>query len=92
MNRQLLFQNNNSKSLFNKTCRLTNSMNSIGLKAFNNWGGITYEDILNNYPKEIVEKCWNVFSRCVIENYLGGKGTFNKYRNRFRWHDKYKFS
>ena len=78
MNRQLLFQNNNSKSLFNKTCRLTNSMNSIGLKAFNNWGGITYEDILNNYPKEIVEKCWNVFSRCVIENYLGGKGTFIK--------------
>ena len=78
MNRQLLFSKKDSKSLFNKTCRLTNSMNYIGLKAFNNWGGITYEDILNNYPKETIEKCWNGLSRCVIENYLGGKGTFIK--------------
>ena len=79
MNHQILFLNKkDSNSLFNKTCRLTNSMNSIGIKAFNKWGGITYEDILNNYPKEIINKCWNCLSRFIIENYLGGKGTFIK--------------
>ena len=79
MNRQLLFPNKKlSKSLFNKTCKLTNSMNSIAFKTFNKWGGITYGDILTNYPKDIVDKCWNCLSRFIIENYLGGKGTYIK--------------
>ena len=79
MNRQLLFSNKKiSKSLFNKTSKLTNSMNSIAFKTFNNWGGITYEDILSNYPKETIGKCWNCLSRLIIENYSGGKGTFIK--------------
>ena len=50
MERQLLFsKKNNSKNLFSKTCRLTNSINSMAYKTFSNWGGITYEDILSNY-------------------------------------------
>ena len=51
MNRQLLFS---------KTSRLTNSMNALAYKSFNNLGVITYEDILSNYPKETVDKCWAV--------------------------------
>ena len=80
MNRRLLFSNNKSlsKKLFPQTSKLTNSMNALAYKTFNNWGGITYEDILSNYPKEIINKCWNCLSRFIIENYLGGKGTFIK--------------
>ena len=79
MSRQLFFSNKKySKTLFNNTCKLTNSMNSIGFKTFNNWGGITYEDILSNYPKEIIDNCWNYLGRFIIENYLGGKGTYIK--------------
>ena len=80
MNRRLLFSNNKSlsKKLFSQTSKLTNSMNALAYKTFNNWGGITYEDILSNYPKEIINKCWNSLSRFIIENYLGGKGTFVK--------------
>ena len=31
-----------------KTAKLTNSMNSTYLKTFNQWGGISYADILSN--------------------------------------------
>ena len=79
MSRQLLFSNRKiSKTLFDNTSKLTNSMNAIGYKTFNNWGGITYEDILSNYPKKIIDNCWNCLSRLIIENYLGGKGTYIK--------------
>ena len=79
MERQLLFlKKNNSKNLFNKTSRLTNSINSMAYKTFSNWGGITYEDILSNYPKETIDKCWYFLARSIIENYLGGKGTYIK--------------
>ena len=79
MERQLLFsKKNNSKNLFSKTCRLTNSINSMAYKTFSNWGGITYEDILSNYPKETIDKCWYFLARSIIENYLGGKGTYIK--------------
>ena len=79
MNRQLLFSNKAfSKDMFSKTSRLTNSMNALAYKSFNNWGVITYEDILSNYPKETIDKCWDCLGRFIIENYLGGKGTFIK--------------
>ena len=79
MNRQLLFSKKTiSNNLFSKTCRLTNSMNSLAYKTFNNWGGITYEDILSNYPQETINKCWDCLARLIIENYLGGKGTYIK--------------
>ena len=79
MNRQLLFSNRAIlKDKLFKTSRLTNSMNALGYKTFNNWGVITYEDILSNYPKETIDKCWECLIRFIVENYLGGKGTFIK--------------
>ena len=59
----------------NKTARLTNSINITGMKTFNKWGGISYKDILNIYPKELIEECWNTLGRQIIENYEMGKGT-----------------
>ena len=61
-----------------KTAKLTNSMNSTYLKTFNQWGGVSYADILNNYPQEMVEACWNNLSRFILENYQAGKGTMIK--------------
>ena len=79
MHRQLSVPKKNfSKYIFNKTSRLTNSINSLAYKTFNNLGGLTYSDILSNYPKEILDNCWNCLSKFIIENYLGGKGTFIK--------------
>ena len=60
------------------TARLTNSVNKTAYNSFNKWGGLTFEDILSNYPKETIDKCWTVFSRNIIENYQKGKGTFIK--------------
>ena len=44
-----------------KTAKLTNSMNSTYLKTFNQWGGVSYEDILSNYPQEMIDACWDNF-------------------------------
>ena len=60
------------------TARLTNSVNKTAYKSFNKWGGLTFEDILSNYPKETIDKCWNIFAQFIIENYQKGKGTFIK--------------
>ena len=61
-----------------KTAKLTNSMNSTYLKSFNQWGGVSYSDILSNYPQEMIDACWNNLSRLILENYQSGKGTIIK--------------
>ena len=61
-----------------KTAKLTNSMNSTYLKSFNQWGGVSYADILSNYPEEMINACWNNLSRFILENYQAGKGTMIK--------------
>ena len=61
-----------------KTAKLTNSMNSTYLKTFNQWGGISYADILSNYPEDMIDACWNNLSRFILENYQAGKGTMIK--------------
>ena len=63
---------------FRNTARLTNSVNLTAYRAFNNWGGMTYADILSTYPPHLIEKAWNYLAREVIENYQMGKGTFIK--------------
>ena len=75
MNRQLPFFTYGSPLQYKKSARLTNSVNALGLRTFNSWGGINYQEILSNYPNEIKEKCWLNLSRCIIENYHSGKGT-----------------
>ena len=60
------------------TARLTNSMNSTYLKTFNQWGGVSYADILSNYPQEMIDACWDNLSRFILENYQAGKGTMIK--------------
>ena len=60
------------------TARLTNSVNRTAYNSFNKWGGLTFEDILSNYPKETIDKCWKIFAQSIIENYQKGKGTFIK--------------
>ena len=57
---------------------LTNSVNRRAFNSFNKWGGLTFEDILSNYPKTTIDKCWILFSKSIIENYQKGKGTFIK--------------
>ena len=76
MNRQLKISQSMKKMIL--TSRLTNSMNLIGYRSFNRWGGISLQDILSNYSPEILDKCWENFSRLIIENYQSGKGTFIK--------------
>ena len=44
------------------TARLTNTINGIGFGAFNHWGTINREDILNSYSKEILENVWILFT------------------------------
>ena len=61
-----------------KTAKLTNSMNSTYLKSFNQWGGVSYADILSNYPQDMINACWNNLSRFILENYQAGKGTIIK--------------
>ena len=78
MNRQLPFFTYGSPLQYKKSARLTNSVNALGLRTFNNWGGINYQEILSNYPKDIIDQCWLNLSRCIIENYHAGKGTFIK--------------
>ena len=78
MNRQLPNFRYGHQKKINKTARLTNSVNAIGFRSFNNWGGINYEEILSNYPNEVLNKCWYNLSRSIIENYHSGKGTFIK--------------
>ena len=75
MSRQLPFFTYGSPLQYKKSARLTNSVNALGLRTFNNWGGINYQEILSNYPKEIIDQCWLNLSRCIIENYHAGKGT-----------------
>ena len=78
MNRQLpLFRYGNQNKM-NKTARMTNSVNAMGLRSFNSWGGINYQEILSNYPNEVIDKCWYNLARLIIENYDSGKGTFIK--------------
>ena len=75
---------NNSKSppipLYNlsQTARLTNSINKTGLNSFNKWGGISFNDILKNYPPDLIDRVWSTLSTFIIENYQMGKGTFIK--------------
>ena len=78
MNRQLPFFRYGNQKQFNKTARMTNSVNVMGLRSFNNWGGINYQEILSNYPNEVIDKCWLNLSRSIIENHHSGKGTFIK--------------
>ena len=60
------------------TSKLTNSMNLIGYSSFNEQGGISLDDILSNYSKDILDICWENLSCSIIENYQQGKGTFIK--------------
>ena len=78
MNRQLPYFTYGSPLQYKKSARLTNSVNAMGLRTFNSWGGINYQEILSNYPNDVKEKCWLNLSRCIIENYHSGKGTFIK--------------
>ena len=82
MKTQIPFYQNGNSLIKNfsaeSSARLTNSVNKTAYNSFNKWGGLTYEDILSNYPKETVEKCWLLLSQAVIENYYRGKGTFIK--------------
>ena len=75
MSRQLPIFRYGSQKQFHKTARMTNSINALGLRSFNNWGGINYQEILSNYPNEVIDKCWLNLSRSIIENYDSGKGT-----------------
>ena len=61
-----------------KSAKLTNSMNSTYLRSFNQWGGVSYADILSNYPEDMINACWNNLSRFILENYQSGKGTMIK--------------
>ena len=60
------------------TAKLTNSINSTYLKTFNQWGGISYSEILQNYPNEMIDACWEHLSTFILENYQSGKGTMIK--------------
>ena len=60
------------------TAKLTNSINSTYLKSFNQWGGVSYLEILSNYPEEMIDSCWNNLSLLILENYQSGKGTIIK--------------
>jgi hypothetical protein len=60
------------------TAKLTNSINSTYLKTFNQWGGISYAEILQNYPNEMIDACWENLSTFILENYQSGKGTMIK--------------
>lgn len=60
------------------TARITNSITSNAFQSFNKWGGTTYEDILSNYPQNIIDNCWWSLSRSIIENFEKGRGTFIK--------------
>ena len=64
--------------IMSKTAKMTNSMNSTYLKTFNQWGGVSYADILSNYPEDMLNACWNNLSRFILENYQAGKGTMIK--------------
>ena len=76
MNRQFRFPRySRYNSVDQKSARLTNSVNATALKSFNKWGGVSYDDILSNYPRDVIENCWNSLGRSVIENYQSGKGT-----------------
>ena len=68
----------NNTILSKSSARLTNSVNKTAYNSFNKWGGLTFEDILSNYPKETIDKCWLLLSQSIIENYCRGKGTFIK--------------
>ena len=48
---------------FKNTARLTNSVNLTAYRAFNNWGGMSYADILSTYPPHLIEKAWNYLAR-----------------------------
>ena len=72
-------KNTNIMPIFSKsTSYFTNEINKTALHSFNKWGGITFSDILSNYPKEVIDNCWLVFAQNIVENYLKGKGTFIK--------------
>ena len=72
---------------FKNTARLTNSVNLTAYRAFNNWGGMSYNDILSTYPQHLIDKAWNYLAREVIENYQMGKGTFIKGFGTFTYTD-----
>ena len=57
------------------TAKLTNSINTIGMRAFNNNGTITRTDILSSYSKETLSLIWTTFATFVAKNYQSGKGT-----------------
>ena len=76
-NYNTLRKNNSQTNIFT-TSRIANSMNLIGYKSFNKFGGINLSDILSLYPKQLINICWENLSRNIIENYQQGKGTFIK--------------
>ena len=78
MRKNIRLIRNKSLDQMSRTSKLTNSINLIGYKSFNKWGGISLQDILSNYSQEILDKCWENLSRFIIENYQSGKGTFIK--------------
>ena len=50
-----------------QTARLTNSINKTGLNSFNKWGGISFNDILKNYPPDLIDRVWSTLSTFIIE-------------------------
>lgn len=58
-----------------KTAALTNTINEIGYKAFNNSSQITREQILSSFSQEALELIWSLFAKFVKQNYEAGKGT-----------------
>ena len=60
------------------TAKLTNSINTIGMRAFNNLGTINRTDILSSYSEETLALVWKTFSTFVAKNYTSGKGTYIK--------------
>ncbi len=60
------------------TAKLTNSINSTYLKTFNQWGGVSYAEILQNYPTEMIDASWDNLALFILENYQSGKGTIIK--------------
>ena len=58
-----------------QTAKLTNSINTSGMRAFNNNGTITRTDILSSYSKETLSLIWSTFATFVAKNYQSGKGT-----------------
>jgi len=56
------------------TSKTINTYNN-SIKRINSAFGLRREDILNNFSKDLVSQCWEVFCKFIIKNYESGKGT-----------------